>query len=137
MSSSVLLDTCALLWLVEKADFADEALERVDTAAREDNLWVSPMSAWEVGVLAANGRLVLSMPVKAWFDEVLALPGVRLADLTPEIHIESSYLPGAPPGDIADRLLVAAARAHSHTLITRDRALLNYAAEGHVRALAC
>jgi hypothetical protein len=64
MSADVLLDTCALLWLVERAEFAADALERVDGAAREGNLWISPMSAREVGVLSTNGLLVLSMPVK-------------------------------------------------------------------------
>ena len=137
MSEGTLLDTCALLWLVEGADFAPDALEHVYAAARDRALWVSPVSAWEVGVLAADGLLVLSMPVKAWFDAVLDLPGVGLAGLTPEIFIESSFLPGAPPGDIADRLLAASARAYAFTLVTRDEALLSYAGEGHMRALAC
>jgi PIN domain nuclease of toxin-antitoxin system len=69
---------------------------------------------------------------------VLDLPGVRLAHLSPEIHIESSFLAGSPPGDIADRLFVALACANSLKLLTPERgALLNYAAEGYVRALAC
>lgn len=137
MNGGVLLDTCALLWLVEKAPFEAEALERVDNAARQGSLWVSPVSAWEVGALAASGRLVLSMPVEAWFEAVLALPGVRQMDITPEVLIASSFLPGAPPGDYADRLLAATARAQTMTLITRDKALLAYASDGHVRALAC
>lgn len=63
--------------------------------------------------------------------------GVRLGDLSSEIHIESSFLAGSPAGDITDRLFVALASSNSLTLLTRDRALLNYAAEGDVRALAC
>lgn len=137
MNGGMLLDTCALLWLVEKADFAPQALERVDAAAREDGLWVSPVTAWEVGVLAARRRLVLSMPVERWFARVLDLPGVALMELTPDIWIDSSFLPGKPPGDLADRLLAASARAGSLTLVTRDKALLDYAGEGHLRALAC
>lgn len=137
MKSGLLLDTCALLWLVEKAPLEVAVLDRLDAAAAEGELWVSPMTAWEVGALAASGRLVLSMPVDAWFDAVLALPGVNLVDLTPAIYIDSSFLPGAPPGDIADRLFVATARTQSLSLVTRDKAMLAYAAEGHVRALAC
>lgn len=137
MTGGVLLDTCALLWLVEKAPFEQSTLEQVDAAARDGSLWVSPITAWEVGALAASGRLVLSMPVDAWFDAVLALPGVNLVDLTPELYIASSFLPGSPPGDFADRLFIAVARSQTFTLITRDKALLSYAAEGHVRALAC
>jgi len=137
MTGGVLLDTCALLWLVEKAPLDQTTIERIDTAARDANLWVSPVSAWEVGALAASGRLVLSMPVDAWFDSVLGLPGINLVDLTPELHIASSFLPGSPPGDFADRLLVAMARSQTFTLVTRDKAILSYAAEGHVRAVAC
>lgn len=137
MKDGVLLDTCALLWLVEKAPFEEQALARVDDAAREGKLYVSPVSAWEAGALAASGRLVFSMPLPDWFDAVLALPGVRLLELTPRIQIDSSYLPGRPPGDFADRLFAAAARAHSLTLVTRDKAMLDYAGEGHLRAIAC
>ena len=137
MSGGVLLDTCALLWLMEEAEFSTPALEAVDAAAQERSLWVSPISAWEVGVLSSSRRLVLSMPVQTWFDTILDLPGVGLAELTPNVFIESSFLPGTPPGDIADRLLVAAARAYALTIVTRDSAMLDYAGEGHVRALGC
>lgn len=137
MSEGVLLDTCALLWLLEEAKLDRAAVERIDAAARESCLWVSPVSAWEVGALSAQGRLVLSMPVETWFEQILDLPGVGLAELTPGIFIDSSSLPGDAPGDLADRLMVASARSCGLTLVTRYRALLDYAAEGHVRALAC
>lgn len=137
MSDGALLDTCALLWLMEGAELDGAALEQIDAAARDANLWVSPISAWEVGALSARGALVLSRPVKTWFDQILDLPGAGLAELTPGICIESSALPGNAPGDLADRLLVASARARGLTLITRDQALLDYAGGGHVRALAC
>jgi PIN domain nuclease of toxin-antitoxin system len=137
MSGGVLLDTCALLWLMEEAEFSSTALEAVDEASAKRTLWVSPISAWEVGVLASARRLVLSMPVQTWFETILDLPGVGLAELTPNVYIESSFLPGSPPGDIADRLLIAAARAYALTIVTRDSAMLDYAGEGHVRALGC
>ncbi len=137
MSDGVLLDTCALLWLMEEAEFSSTALENVDTAMREHDVWVTSISAWEVGVLASARRLVLSMPVQRWFETILEMPGVGLVDLTPNIYIDSSFLPGAPPGDIADRLLIATARAYALTIITRDAAMLAYADEGHVRAIGC
>jgi len=137
MSDGVLLDTCALLWLLEGAGLDPEALERIDVAATDSNLWVSPISAWEVGVLSARGQLVLSMPVEAWFDEIVELPGAGLAELGPRVFIGASQLPGQAPGDLADRLMAALARTYGLTLITRDQALLDYAGEGHVRALRC
>ena len=46
-------------------------------------------------------------------------------------------LPELTHRDPTDRMLIATARAHDLTLITRDRAILAYAAAGHVRAVAC
>ncbi|MDA7946548.1 MAG: type II toxin-antitoxin system VapC family toxin [Hyphomicrobiaceae bacterium] len=136
-SGGVLLDTCALLWLLEEAEFDAETLEQVEAAARTANLWVSPVSAWEVGMLTARGQLVLSMPVEVWFDKIRELPGVGLAEISAKIFIESSQLPGSPPGDIADRLLIATSRSSGLQLVTRDPKLLDYAAEGHIRAIRC
>ncbi len=137
MAGGVLLDTCALLWLLEEAPLDSEAVEHIDAAAHNSNLWVSPISAWEVGVLSARGALVLSMPVETWFEQILELPGISLAELRPGIFIESSFLPGEAPGDIADTLMAASARAYGLTLLTRDKALLDYAAKGYIQAMAC
>lgn len=39
--------------------------------------------------------------------------------------------------DPIDRILIATAREHDLTIITRDRAILAYGAAGHVKTLAC
>ena len=62
---------------------------------------------------------------------------MELAELSPQILIASSFLPGDPPGDPADRILAATAREYGYTLVTRDRPLLDYAKQGHLQALAC
>jgi PIN domain nuclease of toxin-antitoxin system len=51
--------------------------------------------------------------------------------------MESSFLPGSIHNDPADRIIAATAREYGFTVMTRDRALLAYAAEGHLSALAC
>jgi PIN domain nuclease of toxin-antitoxin system len=51
--------------------------------------------------------------------------------------IDSSFLPGTPPRDPADRIIAATARDHGCTLITRDRVLIDYAEQGHIRVLEC
>ena len=60
-----------------------------------------------------------------------------LADMSPDLLIASSYLPGKPPKDPTDRIIAATARDLGATLITRDRALLDYGAQGHVAVLEC
>ena len=57
--------------------------------------------------------------------------------MPPELLILSSFLPGSPPRDPADRILAATAREFGYVLMTRDRLLLDYADQGHVRALSC
>jgi PIN domain nuclease of toxin-antitoxin system len=65
------------------------------------------------------------------------VPGVRLADLSPELLIASSYLPGKPPKDPMDRIIAATARELGATLITRDRTLLAYGKQGHIAVVEC
>jgi PIN domain nuclease of toxin-antitoxin system len=62
---------------------------------------------------------------------------VRLADMSPDLLIAASFLPGKPPRDPVDRIIAATAREYGFTLITRDRALLEYGEQEHVRVLAC
>jgi len=68
---------------------------------------------------------------------VLALPGTALAPMPPRILIASAFLPGEPPADPADRIMAATARSENHVLITRDRKLVSYGQDGHVRVIAC
>jgi len=88
-------------------------------------------------MLASKGRLTLTIPPEEWFNSLLEMPGMRLAPLTPKILLASSMLPGVPPGDPADRIIAATARALGQTLVTRDSKLLDYAQQGHIRARAC
>jgi PIN domain nuclease of toxin-antitoxin system len=62
---------------------------------------------------------------------------VQLAPMSADLLIDSSFLPGKPPRDPADRIIAATARDHGCTLLTRDRALIDYAAQGHIRVLSC
>jgi PIN domain nuclease of toxin-antitoxin system len=77
------------------------------------------------------------MPPARWFTHVLHTSGVQLADISPDVLISSSFLPGVPPNDPADRILAATAREHGYQLVTRDRLLLAYGEQGHIRMLPC
>jgi PIN domain nuclease of toxin-antitoxin system len=50
---------------------------------------------------------------------------IHIADLTPEIAVESALLPGLHP-DPADQLIVATARVLGMPLITADRRILDF-----------
>lgn len=87
-------------------------------------------------MLVAKERVVLAAPPLQWFEAALET-GIELASLTPEILTMSSFLPGSKLRDPADRILAATARVFDFQLVTRDGPLLDYAAAGHLRAIAC
>ncbi len=133
----ILLDTHAALWTSEQGRLSPKAEEEIRGAhAQSVGVFISPISAWELGMLIARGRLALPLPPASWFDQ-LAESGVVWAPLTPQVLIDASFLPGRIHGDPADRILVATARTFGYRLMTRDRALLGYAEAGHLQALAC
>lgn len=108
-----------------------------EAAASGQNIGVSPISAWELGLLSARNRLPATQSPTAIFADVLATPGIRVEALTPSVLIDSSFLPGRLHRDPGDRILIATARALDLLLVTRDEAILDYAAQGYVRALPC
>lgn len=132
----LLLDTHLWIWLNEGAPGLSPAvIRRIDRAAAQGQALVSIMSVWEVGLLDAKRRVVLGLDLPVWVERALA-PPISLAALTPSIALECNRLPGDLRGDPVDRILAATARVDGLTLLTRDRALLDYAANGHIRALA-
>jgi PIN domain nuclease of toxin-antitoxin system len=138
MTGSVLLDTCAAIWITKQMPMSIASRKAIQKAySANAGVYVSPFTAWEVGMLVSKGRLTLTAAPDLWFSSLIELPGIRLAPLTAEILLASSMLPGVPPGDPADRIIAATARELGHTLITRDSKLLEYAQQGHIRARAC
>lgn len=135
--SPLLLDTHAAIWYSHD-ELPAATSEKLDQAGRTGTpLLVSPITAWEVGQLASRGRIDLTMTPHRWFRGLLATPGVYLAELSPDILIAASFLPGKPPNDPMDRILIATARELAATLVTRDREILAYGERGNVSVLAC
>ncbi|WP_322517380.1 type II toxin-antitoxin system VapC family toxin [Rhodopseudomonas palustris] len=134
----LLLDTCALIFFATSDEESGEARAAVQQAHESGQaIMVSPISAWEIGLLVSRGRLNLLMSPLRWFDQVMERSSLSLAALTPDVLVASSFLPGFPHRDPADRIIAATARECGYRLITRDRSLLAYAREGHIQALAC
>ena len=77
------------------------------------------------------------MAAETYIDRVFRLPGLRIAALTPEIAVKSSFLPGDLHEDPADRLLVSTAIVMGLKLVTRDKRLLDYSARGYAAVMAC
>ena len=122
-SLKLLLDTHIWLWsLAQPARLSRRvrsALTRV-----ESELWLSPISVWEVLVLAERGRVKLDEDPRQWVAEALARTPAQEATLTFEVAVRSrDVLPAHP--DPADRFLVATALVYGLTLVTADEALID------------
>ena len=134
----LLLDTHAAIWITRNESLARPAVDALNAAHQAAGIvFVSAITAWEIGLLVSRRRLNLLTTPQRWFARLLDVPGIRLAELSPDILIASSFLPGEPPRDPADRILLATARELGAALITRDRLLLKYGEDGRVSTIAC
>jgi PIN domain nuclease of toxin-antitoxin system len=135
--SNLLLDTCAMLFLADETRIDAETQWEISEAAYDGRLYLSPISAWEIGVGVSKGRLKLPLAPLDFIEEFIERMQVKLSPLTPAIMVSSSNLPGQIHGDPMDRILIATARALNLILVTSDRPILRYAEAGHLRTLAC
>ena len=125
-----MLDTHALLWAL----FEPDKLGRKARATLEDpsnEVFVSPVSYWEISLKSGLGKLVLPDT-----DPSEIPSAVRQLDLT-ELPLDSGVLstfhqlPHAPEHrDPFDRLIVWQAIRGGHTLLSKDRAMPYFRAHG-------
>jgi PIN domain nuclease of toxin-antitoxin system len=133
----VVLDTHVWLWLASGyRPISSVARRGIAAAAGAGELRIAAISIWEIAMLASRNRIVLGRPTPEWVEEALLAPGLALEPMSPTIAIESCHLPAKFQADPADHMIVATARVIGATLMTRDKRILDYAAEGHLAALA-
>ena len=124
----LLLDTH--IWLWSKSDpsrLGKRAAEALSSTTNE--LWLSPVSVWEVLTLAQKRRIRIADPLE-WVES--AASQMREAPLTQEI-VRTSFALSLPHADPADRFLAATAKVLNLTLVTADKALLGL---GEIASLA-
>lgn len=134
--SEVMLDTHAWIWLVQGSDELNQStIELIERVRISGRVLISAISLWEIARLTSLGRIKLGIETLEWFKKAIALSGVQLENITPDIAVESCNLPGTLHSDPADRIIVATARHAEATLITRDAKILQYSKQGHVNVL--
>jgi PIN domain nuclease of toxin-antitoxin system len=124
--TQVLLDTHVWIWwsIGASQSLSVRAQEALAVASRK---WVSAISCWELAKLVEKKRLGLAIPTLTWIKRSLQESDIQLADLTPEIAVESSTLSGFH-ADPADQIITATARILGLPLITADSRILIYPA---------
>ena len=129
----IVLDTHIWVWWVHGDERLTRTQAEVIEANETDVIGVSAISCWEIAKLVEYGRLELPGSLEEWFEDALSYPGIHLLELTPEIAIESTQLPGEFHRDPADQMIVATARVYGCPLVTSDGRLLEYP---HVETIA-
>ena len=124
----IVIDTHILVWWVSGVETLSTAAKKAikNTLSNSSEVLVSSISAWEIAMLVEKGRLVLSMDVESWLDEVSQIDGVRFLPVDNEIGVKSTALPGEFHKDPADRMIVATARKLAVPLATADEKILQY-----------
>ena len=132
----ILLDTQVFVWLfMGIAKLGEKSRAAIEEARIQDSVLISAITSWEISMLVSKNRLDLGQDVLHWIMAAFDAPGVSLAPITAEIAVEAGRLTGGIPGDPADRLIVATARALACPLLTSDRRLLDYGHAGHFEAI--
>jgi PIN domain nuclease of toxin-antitoxin system len=133
----ILLDTHAAMWAADNA-LKPDLTRAVEAAAARGELLLSPISAWEIGMLTRRRRLSLALTVEEYVRVLFSRPGVVLAALTPSVALAAATLPERPIADPADRIIIATATAYGAHLVTHDKKIRDYAkTTGGLRCIAC
>ncbi|MBN4069119.1 type II toxin-antitoxin system VapC family toxin [Beggiatoa alba] len=124
----LVIDTHVLVWFVNGSDelsaTAKKAIDAIMTKGGE--IIISSISAWEISMLIEKKRLVLSMDIENWLEQVEQIEGFRFMPVDNEISYKSTMLPGDFHKDPADRMIVATARKLAVALVTADEQIRAY-----------
>lgn len=129
MAATLLLDTCAWLDAFAAPELLRPAVRKL--LAGESMVHVSAISLLEIARKEAKGELVFGIALSKWFQLALPANRVRVLEITPEIVIDATRLPGWSHKDPADQIIVATARLHGLKILTSDSKILKY------RQVAC
>lgn len=140
----LVIDTHVWVWFAmgDASKLRKSIPDALEQAAREQRLFASVASVWEIALKAERGELLVGADLHAWVAEQQMPPGVRLLSIVAAVAIDATALPpwirrtdGRPHRDPNDRFIVATARRRNAVLVTCDGPVLDYADEGQVTAL--
>jgi len=125
VSDPLLLDTHALVWLVEgDRRLGPRGRKSAASALVDDMLFVSAISFWEIAMLIQHRRLELNQPTANWRQQISKL-GIEEVPVSGDIAILAAELDGFAP-DPADRIIGATAIVRGATLVTADDRILGW-----------
>ena len=124
--AGLLLDTVALVRFVAAAPMEDDALIAIAAAQAADQVYVSPIVAWEVATAVAKPNPAKRPDLGGrspadWFNIARRLTGAKLAPFGHRISLEAARVPAIyGQSDPGDCFMIATARVRNFTIITSD-----------------
>lgn len=119
-----LLDTCTLLWLT--ADHTRLSEEVVSVLVRHsEQLFVSAITAFEIGTKHRKGKLELPMEPVRWYEIALLFHQIMEIPVNGRIAARSTQLPRLH-ADPCDRMIIATAQLRQLTVLTPDSLIRAY-----------
>jgi len=128
----ILLDTHTWIWSHSATKLLSDNVKNLIKKTQTDQRAIASISIWEFAMMVTKGRINVKIDPKRWLDNAIGSSGLQVIELTSEIAVESCNLPGDFHKDPADRIIVATARTHNLTLLTKDRKIIEYP---HVQAV--
>ena len=114
---ALVLDTCALIWLVQGSrELSEAALKRIKLA---ESVYVSPISIWEISLKVERKQLGLPMAPLDWYTKVLRHHNLKQIPLSPSVMVFANQLPWHHK-DPADRFIIASAKQEAAAVVTAD-----------------
>lgn len=120
----LLLDTHVWIWMSIKDEklLSGKAKRFLEGAKQK---WISAISCWELAKLVEKKRISFSIPTVTWIRRSLSENGIDVAELSPEIAVESTQLKDFHR-DPADQIIVATSRVLGMPILTSDRKILDF-----------
>jgi len=117
-----LLDTHIWLWSsMQSARLSSRVAQTLSDA--QNDLWLSPVSVWELTILCRKGRFRVHPDLPTWVGRSVSELQLTEAPLTIEVALAVPSITFSH-GDPADQFLAATAKVFDLTLITADDHLL-------------
>lgn len=121
-----LLDTHILLWwLLEEERLSPRQRHIIEGSSADRPLLIAGITLWEIAALHAQGRIVLTVPLRDWLKQATAPPLVQVLRMDAVVAAEVASLPPSFHRDPGDRIVVATCRVHGATLLTSDRRIID------------
>lgn len=120
----LLLDTATFLWLTIDSPLLSAQTRNLFTDPANE-VYLSAVSAWEIAVKHAIGKLPLPEKPNSFIPRQRALHGIASLSLAEDAALKLPMLPSLHR-DPFDRMLVCQALAHDLTILTPDAAIRSY-----------